>query len=285
MSYQLNGVVILYNPTYENINNIFSYVDFVDKLYIYDNSNVDNSKMLLELLNKKNVIYIRNGENNGISKSINDVVALIGKSNFSWLLTMDQDSSFKPDSFTSFIKQVDLYSDSVAIFTPIHLTKKIYKQVVKVQHQVLMTMTSGNLLNVNICKEIGLFDERYFIDSVDHEYCLRANKFGFKVIVVPSIELNHSLGEPILRTNILTRKKVIIFNHNFLRRYYITRNKLLMISEFYKFYPKACFIFLLEIPWDFKNIIFYETDKIKKIRSVFCGCYDFLVKKFGKKII
>ena len=283
LSYQLNGVVILYNPTYGNIKNIFSYVDLVNKLYIYDNSRIDNSIALCELLEKKNVIYIRNGENDGISKSINYVISMIEDLKYSWLLTMDQDSSFTPNTFESFINQIDLYSSSVAIYTPIHIIKKRYEKVIKIQHQVLMTMTSGNLLNVNICKEIGCFDERYFIDSVDHEYCLRANKFGFKVIVVPSIEMNHSLGEPISRFNILTRKQVIVFNHNYIRRYYITRNKLLLVSEFYKYYPKVCLIFFLEIFWDLKNIIFYETDKLRKIKSTVLGCYDFLVNRFGKK--
>ena len=54
---KLAGMVTLYNPSEDNISNISNYIDVIDKLYIFDNSDgVDNSNMLPK--NKK-IVYVR----------------------------------------------------------------------------------------------------------------------------------------------------------------------------------------------------------------------------------
>ena len=37
-------------------------------------------------------------------------------------------------------------------------------------------MTSGNLLNLKIAEKIGDFEEKLFIDEVDHDYCYRIRR-------------------------------------------------------------------------------------------------------------
>lgn len=41
---KLAGVVVLYNPDQKVLDNISSYIDELDVLYLVDNSSVDNSK-------------------------------------------------------------------------------------------------------------------------------------------------------------------------------------------------------------------------------------------------
>lgn len=40
-------------------------------------------------------------------------------------------------------------------------------------------ITSGNIINISIALSCGGFDENLFIDSVDEEFCIRCQKYGF----------------------------------------------------------------------------------------------------------
>ena len=62
------GVVVLYNPTEEDISNISSYIDDIDILYVMDNSIINNKN---KLPNNKKIKYIFNNENLGISFPLN----------------------------------------------------------------------------------------------------------------------------------------------------------------------------------------------------------------------
>ena len=49
----ISGVVIIYNPEIKLIDNIISYIDQVDKLFIFDNS---TDKIAYSALSKKKII-------------------------------------------------------------------------------------------------------------------------------------------------------------------------------------------------------------------------------------
>ena len=42
---KIAGTVVWYNPSNENIENIKTYINFVEKLYIIDNSKKDDNKL------------------------------------------------------------------------------------------------------------------------------------------------------------------------------------------------------------------------------------------------
>jgi GT2 family glycosyltransferase len=45
-------------------------------------------------------------------------------------------------------------------------------------------MSSGNLLNLAAFKQVGAYNESFFIDYVDHEYCLRLKKKRFSILTL-----------------------------------------------------------------------------------------------------
>ena len=55
------GVVTLYNPTDEDISNINTYIDDIDLLFVYDNTEGKNNQSRLPV-NKK-IVYIYKNEN------------------------------------------------------------------------------------------------------------------------------------------------------------------------------------------------------------------------------
>lgn len=69
-----------------------------------------------------------------------------------------------------------------------------------------------------------------FIDEVDTEFCYRSQKAGYKIIEFPNVIMKHSLGD---RTyHYFLGRKYNTLNHNAIRKYYITRNKIYMIKKY-----------------------------------------------------
>jgi len=73
-----------------------SYLEFLQTLYVIDNSEIPNSNIVDELCKfDKKVKYIACGENKGIAYALNLGATLAIESGADWLLTMDQDSRFE----------------------------------------------------------------------------------------------------------------------------------------------------------------------------------------------
>ena len=122
--------------------------------------------------------------------------------------------------------------NNIGIISPYHLMDKNFHENLSKKSIVDATtvMTSGNILYLASCLKVGGFIEKYLIDYVDHEYCLRLRKNGFSVKVMMNCILIHKLGN--------TEAKQILFhkisftNHNYIRRYFITRNSFLFTQGF-----------------------------------------------------
>ncbi len=271
------GAVVLYNPTDEDIENINTYIDDIDILYVMDNSNNQNKDRLPK--NKK-IKYIFNNGNLGISKPLNDAANLARKANYKWLLTMDQDTKFKKNIIAK-MKEDILNSDcsDVGIVTPWHDTKlKIEKPNKKVDYP-LDVMTSGNLVNLEIHEKIGGFKEWLFIDGVDIEYCLNLAKNKYKVKRLNNLKIEHNLGDITYRK--FFTKDLLITNHSAMRRYYQCRNYHYIRDMYGEEFPEFCNI-LVKVKATILGIILYEKNKLAKIKAYFKGYRDYKHGKRGK---
>ena len=275
---RISATVIWYNPDDENIKNIRTYIDYVEKLYIIDNSK-ENNKKLADSLNNLKTEYIYNDKNLGIAKALNLACEKAANDNFEWLLTMDQDSSFDSNSIKSYFRTFEkMTKNNVGIISPRHILKNDIdkfsddKESIEIDH----VMTSGNLLNLKIWEEIVKFDENLFIDEVDSEICFRIIENGYKVIQLNKIRMFHELGN-LEKKNFFTRK-ISVLNHNHIRKYYIMRNKFYMLKK-YKKYRSRYIYYILN---DFFNVIFYEKDKLRKLKYMFKGIADFMKSKMGE---
>ncbi len=113
------GLVVLYNPDQNVIGNIQSYISQLSKLYVVDNSEVCNKKIIEIIKTFKNSKYIFNGENLGIAKALNIGAEEAIKEGFKFLFTFDQDSKATPgmiETMISFLGEND-YS-SIGILSP-----------------------------------------------------------------------------------------------------------------------------------------------------------------------
>ena len=67
---KLCGVVTLYNPSQDVVENITSYIEELGKLYVYDNSPKKNNNVYAQLAAHPNVEFLFNRQNDGIATAL-----------------------------------------------------------------------------------------------------------------------------------------------------------------------------------------------------------------------
>ena len=90
---KIPAVVVFYNPSEENINNLKVYEKSVDKIYVVDNSDDE----VIRLKNTKKIEYIKLFTNKGIATALNEGAKKAMEDGYDWLLTLDQDSQITSD--------------------------------------------------------------------------------------------------------------------------------------------------------------------------------------------
>jgi len=274
------GVVVLYNPYLNIFDNIKTYINQVDKLFVIDNSDKINNFLVEKIQLKNKAEYINNPSNLGIAAALNVGARKAIGDGFEYLLTMDQDSKATTDMVKSLLKIMQSF-DNIGIVTAEHINFPFQEQTeIKFTKEIIYTMTSGNLLNLSAYKKAGAFLEKLFIDHVDHEYCLRLKKNGFKIIKTNEAVVYHNVGDAI-------RKKFFNFifcptNHPPLRLYYRTRNRF-YIDRFYKrIFPEYVKEDRRNFIRELIEIIFYENNLLEKIKMMIVGYLDYRNNILGK---
>lgn len=276
---KISACVVLYNPGENIFNNVNLILEQIQYLYIIDNSDLDKCKLLFD---KENISYFKNKGNKGIATALNQAARQAIADGFNYLLTMDQDSILDPHLIDNYIKYLlSNISDRVGLLSPNYLYKEYSNNTRQGRnYTVLLSMTSGSLLNLTAFKIIGPFVEELFIDYVDFEYCLRLGKKGYNIIKVHNANIYHNLGSMQQRKFLF--RKVSITNHSPLRLFYRTRNRFYIYKSYLKDFPvfviKDLFVFINELI----KILFYEKSKREKFRWILKGFNYFLKKKMGK---
>jgi len=272
------GVVVLYNPDETVVTNVMSYIEFLQTLYVIDNSEVPNSNIVDELckLDRK-VKYVGCGENKGIAYALNLGATLAIESGADWLLTMDQDSRFEKDSISKMVEYcMNLQDDKVIIVAPQPIDTELVYRKRKENPFTHIVLTSGSMVNLKLYQKNGPFREDFFIDYVDTEYCLRAKRNGLAVTTLEGVMMEHKLGKP---------RKVFFFtptNHPPIRRYYITRNRIAVWREYYSVDPDYIRYDIACSVKETVKILLGEDRKLEKMRMIIRGIVDYLHGRFGK---
>ncbi len=267
---KLASVVVLYNPSQENINNISLYKKEVDRIYIVDNTD-DNIK---RINNTQKLKYIKLGENKGIAYALNIGAKKAIEDGYEWLLTMDQDSKMTEDII---VKMKDFListkEENVGLISPYQDIDSKEDNISEDIEDMIEVMTSGNIINLDAYKKIGGFKDWLFIDCVDTDYCMNLHKHGYKVLRLNRIVMKHELGNLVVHK--LFNKEYPCYNHNPIRRYYIVRNNLYINSLYKNLYPEYCKRLLRIQKGQVKRIIVFEKNKFQKLRMMYKGYRDY----------
>ena len=279
-----DGVVVLFKPDNNLNKNIDSYLPYLDKLFVVDNTpNVDLSDKFKK--NKK-IKYIPLNDNKGIAYALNVGAKEAIKDGADFLLTMDQDSRFKDDSLKKMEDFIEKFKKDnfvgnligadykhLGIVSPFHLTVRTESETRVGVEFPLEVMTSGNLVNLEAYKKVNGFKDWLFIDCVDFDFCLNLRRHKYQIVQLNYCTLNHDLGDTI-KINFLG-KTMYADNHSAFRRYYITRNRHYLYDMYHKDFPTYCDIEIGRTKKELFKIWFFEKDKIKKTKAIYMGYRDY----------
>jgi rhamnosyltransferase len=276
------GVVILYNPDDSVIKNVKSYIGFLERLYVLDNSDVYNQNVIDFCKSNQHIVYINNGLNLGVAKALNLACKVSIEEGCQWLLTMDQDSFIK-EGFFDIAKAAMLDANNIIItasYNSIFFMPQISKYAGFVE--IGTVITSGNLLNLIGWKSLGGFCEKLFIDEVDNEFCIRATKKGYKIQATKDVYLDHNLGFKYTKANRLTGKSLNFTMHSPFRVYYMTRNNLFLWKQYLFINPALVYNRIRNFIKLIYEITFYYPDKLSYYKNVAKGVFHFFISKYDK---
>ena len=232
--YAIAAAVILYHPDDTFIYNLETYYSAVAQIFIIDNT--EDQALQVDWSRYPKVSYFHDGQNRGLAVRLNQSAGYAMAAGYHWLLTMDQDSWFTPQSITQYLQCFAGFAEKkeVALFGPKFFRENQPLPLTCSWQKAKRVITSGALMNLQPFHQIGGFDEALFIDSVDHEYCIKASLAGYSIIEFQSVAMVHKVGCLINRSSIktmfLVKKKKEV--HPPLRCYYMLRNLLYLQQKF-----------------------------------------------------
>jgi rhamnosyltransferase len=242
-------------------------------------------EMLRRLSSSSHIILVENRHNLGIAAALNQGVKLASREGFQWVVTFDQDTVIRPNFLATII---DVYlksgSDEVLIgsnYWDVHKGRNFIQcdETVTVFQERKTLITSGTLVPLSLFEKIGFFREDYFIDSVDHEYSLRARAHGFRIFISCRPLMNHSIGAGFIKANRL--RQMLSLNHSLTRKYFIARNSIATAKIYFFREPVWSIRQGSQLVAIFLSVLLFDREKIKQYRALVVGVAHGVIGKMG----
>lgn len=245
------------------------------QIYVVDNNSGDEIEQNVRNLNVK---FIQNRDNLGYAGGNNVGIKKAIEDQMDYILVLNPDTQITLTTISKMVSCIE--KANVGIVGPkiyFEGTKKIWfaggkfdKQNVLGSHigvdesdlgqydqlrKVDFITGAAIMIKTQVFKDIGLFDERYFLYLEDVDFCYRAKLKGYPSYYQPSALVYHQNAKSTgLGSN--------------LQNYFITRNRMLFAKKFLSFRT------LLAL---FREAISNLGDPVRRL-----AIFDFLIGKFGK---
>jgi len=286
------SVIVTYHPDSGFFERAVKITKQVANTVIVDNGSSEQAVLQLRNLARTlNAHLILNKENEGIARALNQGVRWAQEHGYAWALTVDQDSVVAENlvETLSWLYEEFPEREKLAVIGSNH-TDPIYRRPFwnfnGIGHcawcEVKATITSGSLISLFAYQVVGPFHEELFIDCVDFEYCLRARSRGLRIIIACKPLLEHSIGA--VTWHKLPWKMTGTSNHSPIRRYYMTRNRLVLVREYLLKEPAWT---LTVLYWHLKSTILmclFEKDVMTKLWYTALGVVDGAASNFQREI-
>lgn len=233
------AVVPAYDPDGDFAQRLESLADQVDGVIVVD----DGSHLPVAGIAHLGSVDLVRQDNAGIAAALNVGVrqTLESYPDAVHVLTVDQDSLLRPGYVASVIKAaVDADKAGVTVAAVAAGSHNgVAASSIGDVHGVPVALgvaQSGMLFPVSSLRRNGLFDDSLFIDAVETDWALRALRRGEHVVLATSADMTHAVGDtyPIRiagRSLRLAGRERRYSYHSAIRRYYITRNRVLVHAQ------------------------------------------------------
>jgi rhamnosyltransferase len=279
------AVIVAFHPDNEFKSRLADLLHQVNALVVVDNTPAEARQHSIALPPAvgKQVLLIENHDNLGVGAALNQGLNQTLEWGCDWLLTLDQDSRCYPDMVQTLLNVKATCVPPSVVIGGNYLDTRNGKTKVPVgadgefldQKTVI---TSGCLVDARFAQAIGGFREDYFIDQLDHEFCLRARANGGKVVISRKPVMAHSVGEV---GGAWLPKLGYLPNHSPMRKYYVARNSLTTIAIYWRREPDWCMRRLVRLVLGLLLMATLERQRLLKVRAFVTGIADGLHGRMG----
>lgn len=284
------AVVVAYYPDEMAWTRVRALSSTVGEVFIVDNTPFNETKNVCVQAageSQRNIVINNVGKNIGVAAALNLGIEEAKNKGFKYLLTLDQDSA--PPEFavsqllTTLMSADDIGSVSPIFhdesnkrrsFTPVKRFVLTPKRIMPKTgiHEVYAAITSGTLYKLKALEIAGNFCEKYFIDCVDHEYCLRMWRSGLRVLVDSNVDMAHSLGKrKIVQKGIF---RMAPTNYPAVRYYYMLRNRVFLYKKHGMRFPQFVLFDIIYALLVLCRVVITEQNKAQKLKLMGIGVLD-----------
>lgn len=171
---KLLALVTLYYPPAHITDNLLTYAEDVDGLFVWDNTPGGSNYQFPESISHK-IVRLRQGENTGIGKALNAAAMFALDNGYTYLLTMDQDSAFTASTFKDYIRIINNDKDS-SHFAYIPLINASGTDSNAPLKEAQGMIISGSIFPLRTIQKVGLYLDKFVMDAIDTEYFLRIRR-------------------------------------------------------------------------------------------------------------
>lgn len=277
----VGAVVVAYHPDEGIEGRVDRILRQAAAAVIVDNgSSAETARSLDRLAERENVSLIRNAANLGVATALNEGMDWARRRGYAWAFLFDHDSILEDGALETLAAALRDFGPEE---TPAVIGcnyRDVYAGRLRYPDESASglswrerktVITSGSLVSVAAYAAIGPFRDEFFIDHVDDEYCLRARRKGYRVISTCRPVMRHSVGASTLHR--LLWKRTGVTNHSPFRRYYMTRNHLVLMREYFAAEPRWVFDTAYSRMKGLVLMCLFERERPAKIRNVLKGFF------------
>ena len=283
-------IVVTYHPDDGFPERLKLMASLGDTVVCVDNGSTDSEiAMLGRTVLDVGGILIRNGENLGVAAALNQGMARARDDGYIWALSFDQDTVPFPQMLDTLAEIFESHpmKEDVAVIGSNYLYDTGKSAAIRFSdtdgdwREVRTVITAGSLVSLPLLKVVGPMRDSFFIDHVDHEFCLRARFHGLKVIVSAKPLMRQSIGA-VKFHRIFPGLSVKASNHPAMRRYYMIRNYVGLVRGYLFKEPIFLMKNLRTQVVSLAAVIIFEADKGLKLLMALRGLRDGVWGRFGK---
>jgi rhamnosyltransferase len=275
------AVVVTYHPSQVDIDNLAFIREQVQHLVVVDNGSDENQLTNIRLAcQAPNIHLIENGANLGIAAALNTGIQWAISQGCKWVVLFDQDSKpsggFVETLLSSLLNHPQTQRIAIMVSSSVDARSNLVSKPPAVFYtpdgELLVAQTSGSLMPTSVFQKEGWFDEKFFVDYVDYDYCLMVRIHGWIIEKCTDAVLLHKPGDP-GDYRVFGVRLFGTTNYSAARRYYRTRNVLWMLRKYWKTNLRLC---LTMNWWNLKDVVKIagEVNPWNKWRAAFRGFVD-----------